>query len=237
MIALSVTPVGSLHGNAESSVSTSPQVAFSVPSHPSSLPSTGQALVRLMTGIQFPGFDDAPDSDGSLERVAGGEASDPAVIFDEALNREATRLPIPIANRPRVILSGPTLDESPVEEQQAIEATAASTAAGAVFAGKTHEEVRGPDAPGGQVQFASMAWGAAIAAIVSIPLAMIRRRRAAHRITYASSNPVLTVKFAEDRAGTRRWTAEKSGARVSRLRIGQNGSKKQMVAGVQDHIS
>jgi hypothetical protein len=66
---------------------------------------------------------------------------------------------------------------------------------------------------------------------------MIRRHRASRRITYASSNPVLTMKFAEDGAATRRWTAEKSDARVFRSRIGRNGSKKRMVVRRQDHIS
>jgi methionine-rich copper-binding protein CopC len=236
MIALSVTPVGSLHGNAESSVSTLAQVAFSIPSHPSSLPSTGQALARLMTGIQFPGFDDAHDPDGSLERIADGEASDPAVVFDEALNREATRLPVLIAKRPTVILSGPTLDESPVEKQQAIEVTAASPVAGAVFTGKPAEGAQEPDAPGGRIQLASLAWGAAIAVVVSIPLAMIRRHWAARRITYASSDPVLTVKFAEKTAPTRIWIRDKSSAQISRSRIGRNGSRKQKVVGLRDHI-
>jgi methionine-rich copper-binding protein CopC len=236
MVALSVTPVGSLHGNAESSVSTLAQVAFSIPSHPSSLPSTGQAFVRLMTGIHFPGFDDAPDPDGSLERVAGGEASDPAVVFDEALNREATRLPVLIARRPRVILSGPTLDESPVEEQQAIEAAAASPVAGTVFTGKPAEGAQEPDAPGGRIQLASMAWGAAIAAVVSIPIAMIRRHRASRRIAFASSAPVLSVKFAEETAPTRIWIREKSSVQMPRSRIGQDVSKKSMVVGMRVHI-
>ena len=96
LIALSIAPVGSPHGNAEPFAPASAQVAFSHPSQALSTPSLGEALVLLVTTTQVLGSDDQVGPNGSIVEALGGEVHGPALVFDEALKQVSeAAIPLP----------------------------------------------------------------------------------------------------------------------------------------------
>jgi hypothetical protein len=95
LIALSVTPVGSLHGSTEAPASAPAQIAFDLPAQPSSAPSLGNVLVELVTTTQVLGMDELTGAHGALVEMPGADVGSPAVVFDEALKRVSESSPLP----------------------------------------------------------------------------------------------------------------------------------------------
>jgi hypothetical protein len=179
LLALSVAPVGSLSPNAPATALASAQVAFSLPSQPSTGPSLGSALIQLVTSIQVLGSDPTIDPDGPIVEMAALDAGNPAVVFDEALKRVAESVPVVPGSGTAVAALDPASDvPTPDLEGQGTAApdsgpdqpppTVARTArkqASEDAAEEVHEPIR----------LAGLAWGAAFACIASIPLILIKR--------------------------------------------------------------
>ena len=204
LIALSVAPVGSLHGNADTSGPAPAEVAFASPGPGRfRVLSPGEFLVRLVTTTQVLGDDEPAIAKGALAEAPGVEAGGPALVFDEVLKRVSELAPLPSrAAGTQVTRGQASVDRQPSQEQPD---TAARDNPWLIVnqtlprqaSGETTEEARG------EGWLAELAWGVALAAVVSMPLVLIKRHRPGRSGPTARFGPGAAATCSRDSAEPR----------------------------------
>jgi hypothetical protein len=200
--------VGSLHENTESVAPASAQVAFTLPSQPSSVPSLGEALVRLVTSIQMLEYDDPSGPNGSIVNVPGDEVGGPELVFDEAL-RWASETEHSTPHDVEAVATLDPISYSPSPREEAADTPAddgALLAAEWTLPVELKEDLEEVDR--GETRLADLARGTVLATIVSIPLVLIERYRSAWcalaALTERDGMAKCTGESAEPRPGLKR---------------------------------